>query len=91
MPFRHCELTFHAVDEGFAERDGKTRLNVVGILTLTGGLLKQLVGNVVARDVHKRFVRWANSGAWERVFHELLRDKNVRWLRSFSRIAVNRR
>ena len=27
------------------------------------------------KSVHKRFVRWANSGVWERVFHELVRDQ----------------
>jgi transposase len=25
--------------------------------------------------VHKRFMRWANSGVWERVFHALVSDK----------------
>jgi len=32
------------------------------------------------QSVHKRFVRWANSGVWERVFHELVRDKKNQYL-----------
>jgi transposase len=32
------------------------------------------------KSVHKRFVRWANSGVWERVFHELVRDKKNQYL-----------
>lgn len=27
------------------------------------------------KSVHKRFMRWANSGVWVRVFRELVRDK----------------
>jgi len=27
------------------------------------------------KSVHKRFVRWSNSGFWERIFHQLVRDK----------------
>ena len=27
------------------------------------------------KSVHKRFVRWAHSGVWERISHELVRDK----------------
>jgi transposase len=27
------------------------------------------------KSVHKRFIRWANSGVWEKVFHEIVRDK----------------
>ena len=32
------------------------------------------------KSVHKRFVRWANSGVWERVFHQLARDKKSQYL-----------
>jgi putative transposase len=32
------------------------------------------------KSVHKRFVRWASSGVWERVFHELVRDKKNQYL-----------
>jgi putative transposase len=32
------------------------------------------------KSVHKRFVRWANSGVWKRVFHELVRDKKNQYL-----------
>ena len=32
------------------------------------------------KSVHTRFVRWANSGIWEQVFHELVRDKKNRYL-----------
>jgi len=32
------------------------------------------------KSVHKRFVRWANSGVWKRVFHELVRDKKSQYL-----------
>jgi putative transposase len=32
------------------------------------------------KSVHKRFVRWAHSGVWERVFHELVRDKKNQYL-----------
>ena len=32
------------------------------------------------KSVHKRFMRWANSGVWERVFQELVRDKKNQYL-----------
>ena len=32
------------------------------------------------KSVHKRFVRWAQSGVWERIFHELVRDKKNQYL-----------
>jgi len=32
------------------------------------------------KSVHKRFVRWAHSGVWERVFQELVRDKKNQYL-----------
>ena len=32
------------------------------------------------KSVHKRFVRWANTGVWERIFHELVRDKKNQYL-----------
>ena len=32
------------------------------------------------KSVHKRFVRWARSGVWERIFHELVRDKKNQYL-----------
>jgi len=32
------------------------------------------------KSVHKRFMRWANSGVWERVFHALVRDKKNQYL-----------
>jgi hypothetical protein len=39
------------------------------------------------KSVHKRFVRWAQSGVWDRIFQELVRDRknqyihcwNLRW------------
>jgi putative transposase len=31
-------------------------------------------------SVHKRFVRWAHSGVWERVFHALVRDSKNQYL-----------
>ena len=27
------------------------------------------------KSLHKRFSRWAASGVWEKVFHELVRDR----------------
>ena len=33
------------------------------------------------KRVHKRFVRWARSGVWERVFAELVRDRKNQYLR----------
>jgi transposase len=35
------------------------------------------------KSVHKRFVRWANTGVWERVFHGLVRDKKNQYLEHF--------
>ena len=32
------------------------------------------------KSVHKRFVRWAHSGVWERVFRALVRDKKNQYL-----------
>ena len=32
------------------------------------------------KSVHKRFSRWAKSGVWEKVFHELLRDRKNQYL-----------
>ena len=32
------------------------------------------------KSMHKRFVRWANSGVWERVFHILVGDKKNQYL-----------
>jgi putative transposase len=32
------------------------------------------------KSVHKRFVRWAHSGVWERVFEELVRDRKNQYL-----------
>jgi transposase len=32
------------------------------------------------KSVHKRFMRWAHSGVWEQVFHELVRDKKNQYL-----------
>lgn len=32
------------------------------------------------KSVHKRFVRWARSGVWERVFAELVRDHKNQYL-----------
>ena len=32
------------------------------------------------KSVHKRFVRWARSGVWERVFAALVRDRNNQYL-----------
>jgi transposase len=30
--------------------------------------------------VHKRFSRWASSGVWKKVFHELVRDLRNQYL-----------
>ncbi len=32
------------------------------------------------KSLHKRFSRWAASGVWERIFHELLRDRKNQYL-----------
>ncbi len=32
------------------------------------------------KSVHKRFVRWAHSGIWERIFDELVRDRKNQYL-----------
>lgn len=32
------------------------------------------------KSVHRRFVRWAHSGVWERVFRELVGDKKNQYL-----------
>jgi transposase len=32
------------------------------------------------KSVHKRFSRWAASGVWEKVFHELVRDRKNQYL-----------
>ena len=32
------------------------------------------------KSVHKRFIRWANSGVWEKVFHEIVRDRKNQYL-----------
>jgi putative transposase len=32
------------------------------------------------KSAHKRFVRWANSDVWQRVFHELVGDKKNQYL-----------
>jgi len=32
------------------------------------------------KSVHKRFIRWARSGVWERVFAALIRDRQNRYL-----------
>ncbi len=32
------------------------------------------------KSVHKRFVRWARNGVWERVFAELVRDRKNQYL-----------
>ena len=32
------------------------------------------------KSVHKRFSRWVKSGVWEKVFHELLRDRKNLYL-----------
>ena len=32
------------------------------------------------KNVHQRFSRWAKSGVWEKVFHELLRDRKNQYL-----------
>lgn len=31
------------------------------------------------KSVHKRFIRWARSGVWEKVFHELAGDRKNRY------------
>jgi len=40
------------------------------------------------KSVHKRFVRWAHSGVWERIFEELVRDRKNRYLMLDSTISV---
>lgn len=32
------------------------------------------------KSLHKRFSRWAASGVWEKVFHELVRDRKNQYL-----------
>ena len=32
------------------------------------------------KSVHKRFVRWAQSGVWNRIFQELVRDRKNQYL-----------
>ena len=32
------------------------------------------------KSLHKRFSRWAQSGVWEKIFHELLRDRKNQYL-----------
>jgi transposase len=32
------------------------------------------------KSVHKRFVRWARSGVWDKVFHALVRDRDNTYL-----------
>jgi len=32
------------------------------------------------KSLHKRFSRWAANGVWEKVFHELLRDRKNQYL-----------
>ena len=32
------------------------------------------------KSVHKRFTRWARAGVWERVFTELIKDRDNRYL-----------
>ncbi len=32
------------------------------------------------KSLHKRFSRWAASGVWEKIFHELLRDRKNPYL-----------
>jgi putative transposase len=32
------------------------------------------------KSVHKRFIRWTNSGVWEKVFHEIVRDRKNQYL-----------
>lgn len=32
------------------------------------------------KSLHKRFSRWAASGVWEKIFHELLRDRKNQYL-----------
>jgi transposase len=32
------------------------------------------------KSVHKRFSRWAKSGVWEKIFHELVRDRKNQYL-----------
>ncbi len=32
------------------------------------------------KSVHKRFSRWAANGVWEKIFHELLRDRKNQYL-----------
>ena len=39
------------------------------------------------KSVHKRFVRWANSGVWERIFQELVRDRKNQYLMMDSTIV----
>jgi putative transposase len=32
------------------------------------------------KSVHKRFTRWAKAGVWEKVFDELIKDRNNQYL-----------
>jgi len=69
---------------GYVGRTGKDNRNFInGVLwVLRSGArwedLPERYGKY--KSVHKRFMRWANSGVWERVFHELVRDKKNQYL-----------
>jgi transposase len=39
------------------------------------------------KSVHKRFVRGAQSTVWERIFHELVRDKKNQYLMTDSTLV----
>lgn len=50
------------------------------------------------KRVHKRFVRWAHSGVWDRVFDEFVRDRknqhlmiNLTILRAHQQAATGRK
>ena len=72
---------------GRAESVGRTasdnRLFVNGVLwVLRSGAhwhdLPERYGKY--KSLHKRFSRWAVSGVWEKIFHELLRDRKNQYL-----------
>lgn len=43
-----------------------------------GAICRSVIGKY--KSVHKRFVRWANAGVWDRVFQELVEDRKNQYV-----------
>lgn len=70
-----------ATDPGRTAADN--RLFVNGVLwVLRSGAFWQHMPERYGKwkSVHARFTRWANKGVWERVFAELIRDRDNKYL-----------